>query len=272
MVVVFPLQWLKADFPPLRSCFSHFMRHAKLTCWFLLGIGAGTVNAGPPFVTDDPEPAELHIWEVNYAVNGTHADGVSNAFLPGTDINYGAAPGVQLHAQLQMAYNQSTGSTHYGLGDTELGIKYRLTNETEDASEWMVSVYPALEIPTGSPSKRLGAGSSSIFLPVWVQTTRGNWTLFGGGGYWLNHGAGSRDAWSAGWAALYQVEEGLQLGGEVFGKNADTANGRGSSGFNLGGVYGLEKDVNLLFSAGRGLSNVANTNQASLYLGLQVIY
>jgi hypothetical protein len=28
-------------------------------------------RTGPPFVTDDPEPAEYGRWEVNYALTGT---------------------------------------------------------------------------------------------------------------------------------------------------------------------------------------------------------
>ena len=234
-------------------------------------------RAGPPFVTDDPEPAEYQTWEVNYALAGTRSSWGTQAFAPGADINYGAAPGVQLHAQLQMAYANADGDNggpHYGLGDTELGLKYRLTPQPADGDDdaWMVSVYPAVELPTGSARRDLGAGHSSVFLPVWVQKGWGQWTFDGGAGYHLNHADGSHNYWSGGTLVLYQFTPELQLGGEVFGSGAAALGERGSTGFSFGGTYKLDKEASLLFSAGRGLSHVSNTNRASAYLGVQVLY
>jgi hypothetical protein len=190
----------------------------------------------------------------------------------GIDGNYGAAPGLPLHVQPQLAYaNASTGRT-YGLGDTEVGIKYRVTPVSDRPDDWMISLYPRYETPTGNANRNLETGASSVYLPVWLQTTRAGWTTDGGSGYWVNSGAGNRNAWAAGGVALYRFTEKLQFGGEVFAKTADSADGRGSSGFNLGGIYGLAADYNVLFSPGRGLSNAASTSQASVYVGLQVIY
>jgi hypothetical protein len=228
--------------------------------------------AGPPFVTDDPVPPEYRTWEVNYALTGTHAGGATAGSLPGIDANYGAAQDLQLHVQAQMAYVAANGARAFGISDTEIGVKYRVTAATGETDAWAVGVYPIYTIPTGDAHRGLGTGASSIYLPVWLQTTRGRWATFGGGGYSLNGGTGNRNNWSAGWAALYQLREGLQLGGEVFARTADTAGGSSSSGFNLGGVRELTQSTNLLFSAGRGLRNTAATNQASFYLGIQVIY
>ena len=229
-------------------------------------------RAGVPFVTDDPEPVDYRAWEVNYALTGTRVRDATTAFLPQVDINYGAAPGVQLHLQPQIAYADAAGTRTLGIGDTEIGVKYRLTPESEDARDWMVGLYPRVQIPTGNANRNLGAGSSSVYLPLWLQTTRGAWTNYGGGGYWINSGSGNRNAWAAGWVVLYQFTEALQMGGEVFWKGADTAGGRSSSGFNAGAIYSLAKDYRLLLSAGRGLSDAAATNQVSVYLGLQVAY
>ena len=239
----------------------------------LVLLGASPLaHAGPPFVTDDPEPAELHTWEVNYAVNGTHGRGSTTASLPGADINYGAATGLQLHVQAQMAYSSGNGAmAHHGLGDTELGVKYRLTAESDDASDWMVSLYPLLELPTGNASLNLGAGKSSLYLPVWFQTTRAGWTFYGGGGYWINPGSGQRNAWAGGAVALYQLTGSLQLGAELFGKTATQVLGSSSNGFNVGGNWNLAKNLSLLFSTGRGLGHAQTDNRFSAYLGLQVI-
>lgn len=239
---------------------------------------ATAAHAGPPFVTDDPEPVEHRSWEVNYALAATYTKDDDTANLPQIDANYGVAPGVQLHVQPRAAFVHPTDrKTAYGYGDTELGVKYRLTASESDEDRWMVSLYPMLEVPTGSAGRDLGAGAYSTYLPIWLQTTRGRWTTFGGGGYWINRATGARNALSGGWVVLYQFTPRLQFGGEVFGATAstpfnDAANGRGSTGFNLGGTYRLAPRYNLLFSAGRGLTNVAASNQASFYLALQVLY
>lgn len=232
---------------------------------------ATSAHAGPPFVTDDPEPVDFKSWEVNYAMTGTHNTSGTSGYAPQVDANYGIAPGVQLHFQPQLAYT-NTPSRAYGLGDTEFGVKYRLTPESDNERDWMVSLYPLIEVPTGSAARNLGAGASSAYIPLWFQTTRNGWTTFGGGGYWFNHGDGTRNAWAGGWAALYQFTDRLELGGEVFGKTADVIGERGSTSFNLGGTYNLAKDYSLLFSAGKGLTNVAETNRESVYLALQVLY
>ena len=53
--------------------------------------------AGPPFITDDPEPVKYQHWEVNYAVSKTWRQGSGAAGLPSVDINYGIFTDMQLH-------------------------------------------------------------------------------------------------------------------------------------------------------------------------------
>jgi len=38
------------------------------------------------------------------------------------------------------------------------------------------------------------------FLPVWMQKDVGDWTVYGGGGYWINPGAGQKNWWFTGLA------------------------------------------------------------------------
>jgi len=237
-------------------------------------LWASAAHAGPPFVTDDPEPVENGHWEINSAVTGIHTQGGTNGFAPQIDANYGPAPGVQLHLQPQMAYSNAggtgTGGRSYGVGDTEFGIKVRLYEQASASGQWMVSAYPFYEAPTGKSQRGLGAGSASEYLPLWVQWTGGKWTSFGGGGYWFESGAGQRNSWAAGWATLYEVLPGLQLGGEVFARTASTIGGHGTAGFNFGGTYVLGSESALLFSAGRGLANTPSTDQAAWYLGIRL--
>lgn len=234
----------------------------------LVLLPLGVARAGPPFVTDDPDPVEDGHWEINSAAAGVRTASATTGVVPQFDINYGAAPGVQLHVMPQMAYSRpADGTRAYGVGDTELGVKVRFVDANGPRGEWMLSVYPFYEAPTGSARRGLGAGASSVYLPLWLQWSGGGWTTFGGGGYWIDSGTGRRNAWAAGWTVLYQFTPDLQLGGEVFGKTADTVGARRSAGFNVGGTYALGENSALLFSAGRGIVNAADSNAAAWYLG-----
>jgi hypothetical protein len=251
---------------------SRYVGQVWTAALLLAALAETPAFAGPPFVTDDPEPVAYRTWEINYgATFGRSAAGTAGA-LPGFDINYGAYPGLQLHAQPQLAYAFHEGTHAYGLGDTELGVKYRLTAATDDERAWMVAVYPMLELPTGSARRNLGAGARSVYLPVWLQTTRGAWTVFGGGGYRKSAAPDAHNAWAGGLTLLYQASDRLQLGGEVFGSTRDADEARGSVGFNLGGVYRMAHGLGLLFSVGHGLRNAGATNRGAAYLGIRATY
>lgn len=243
---------------------------AYMTC----ALAAVSFNAwaGPPFVTDDPEPVDLHAWEINYGATYLRAAGSTSGALPSVDVNYGAFTNVQLHAQPQLAYVRGADGHAYGIGDLELGVKYRFTSPDQQRDAWMVGIYPMLELPTGSAARGLGAGAHSVYLPLWLQTTRGHWTVFGGAGYWLESATTGRNAWAGGATLLYQVNEGLQVGGEVYASGARSIGDPSSAGFNVGGVQDLGHGMALLFSAGRGIRNVTATNQAAVYLGLRTAY
>jgi hypothetical protein len=209
--------------------------------------------AGPPFITDDPEPVDLGHWEVYAfsagAVDAHDATGVGPAF----EVNYGAAPNLQLHLIANFAYDLPDDAPgEFGVGDTELGAKYRFISPGKDDWYPQVGVFPLVELPSGNARRGLGAGYVQAFLPVWVQKDFGNWTTYGGGGYWINPGPGNRNYWYVGWLLQRQVTKKLALGGEVFHTTSSMVGRGGVTGFNLGGQYDLTDHDHLLFSAGRG--------------------
>jgi hypothetical protein len=231
---------------------------------------SGRTLAGPPFVTDDPEPVDEQHWEINTAITRTATEDERSGSLPVIDANYGAAPDLQLHIQPQLAYSRTSKGSQFGVGDTEIGAKYRFVEEDKDGWRPMVAVYPLIELPTGDRKRGLGDGAAVAFLPIWIEKNLDQWTVYGGGGYRINPAIGGRNAWFVGGVALYQVTDRLQLGGEAFLQTAEDVDGKSSPGFNLGGSYGMTEDLHLLFSAGQGLANQAATNRFSAYLGIQV--
>lgn len=59
----------------------------------------------------------------------------------------------------------------FGVGDVEVGAKYRFVRET--ARRPQVGVFPMLELPTGDASRGLGNGQLCARLPVWLQKSAG---------------------------------------------------------------------------------------------------
>jgi hypothetical protein len=226
--------------------------------------------AGPPFLTDDPVPVDLHHWEAYGFSAMSHVSGDTGGTQFGTEINYGAAPDLQLHIIVPLAYDRPQGGPAVaGLGDIELGAKYRLVDRSE--GDWwpQIGVFPLIELPAGNARRGLGAGVSREYLPVWLQWDVGKWTAYGGGGYWINPGAGNRNYWFAGWLLQYQVTDDFAFGGEVFHQTASSFAGRDTTGFNLGGVFDFTDHYHLLFSAGRGLQDAAASNEFTTYAAIQ---
>lgn len=222
---------------------------------------------GPPYITDDPEPVDYRHWEFYIASYYFHPSGDATGTFPHFELNYGAAPNLQLHLLAPMSYNQPIGGVNaYGYGDTELGVKYRFVQETK--SQPMIGVFPLIEAATGNPRLGLGNGECQFFLPVWIQKTWGNWSSYGGGGYWSDPGPGNHSYWWFGWQGQYQLTKQLALGAEAFHAttNGPTVDGSPTDGFNVGAVYDFNEGHHLLASVGRGFNS---SNSGMAYLAYQ---
>lgn len=227
--------------------------------------------AGPPFLTDDPEPVEYQHHEFYIASQRTKtADGAAGT-LPHLEYNYGAAPDVQLHVIVPYVFSHPAGDTHQkGWGDVEVGVKYRILQETD--SRPMVGVFPIVVTSTGDADKGLGNGATQVFLPVWLQKRWGEWQSYSGGGYWINRATGAKNHWFFGWQLQKDLTEHLTLGGELFHSTEQAPEEGSNTGFNLGGFYHLDAHNHLLFSAGQGLTNANLTNKFSSYVGYQLTW
>lgn len=227
--------------------------------------------AGPPFRTDDPEAVEhKHSEFYVFHQQTLTADGRSGV-APAFEFNHGIVENVQLHLVAPIAFNTPSGlRTNRGYGDTELGVKWQLNEETDAMP--MVGVFPIVELQSGNADKGLGNGKSQFFLPVWLQKKWGNFQTYGGGGRWFNSRKDSRDYWFFGWQAQYQFSEHVTLGGEVFHATEQAAGQGTSTGFNVGGFYNIDEHNHLLLTVGKGVRNAPETNRVSSYLGYQYTF
>ncbi len=246
---------------------------ARLALTWVVGLLSCPAFAGPPFRTDDPEPVEYQHWELTLFSTGTHIRDATVSFLPALEANYGVVPNLQLHALVQLGYESvSAQRTGFAPGDIEVGAKYRLIEPAEEDWFPQVAVFPLLEIPVGNQKLGFSTGHTQVLLPIWLQKDVNPWTVYGGGGYWINPGFGNKNFWFYGIALWRSLGETLHLGTEVFHQTANTVNGKDTTGFNLGIIDDLTEHWHLLGSVGTGLQNASGTNQFSYYMGLQLTF
>ncbi len=220
--------------------------------------------AGPPFLTDDPEPVEYKHQELYLFSTFDKTNNSRIVQGPAVEYNIGAAPNLQLHMDAPFTYFSPKGSSScHGFGDVELGMKYRFINETVYIPQ--IGIFPMFELATGDSDRGLGNGKTWYKLPLWLQKSWGPWTTYGGGGYALNNAVGMRNHGFAGWLLQYTFNKHLTLGGEIFSQQADIQNGEGFSLLNFGGYYNFTSKFSLLFSAGHTFTG---ERHAIGYLGL----
>jgi len=222
------------------------------------------VLAGPPFLTDDPEPVDYRHWETYIFSTYDRSFGATAIQGPAVELNVGAAPNLQLHLVATWAWDQLSGSSSQsGWGDVELGFKYRFLQESADGPQ--MGIFPMVELPTGNASRGLGNGQAWFKIPLWIQKSWGPWTTYGGGGWGINHAPGQRDYAFGGWLLQHDLSEKLTLGGELFAQGAAAQGERGFAVANVGGFVNLTPGFSLLFSAGGSVRGEPHT---VAYLGL----
>jgi hypothetical protein len=209
--------------------------------------------AGPPFETDDPEPTDYQHWEIYLGATGIQTAGLGwTGTAPFLELNCGGLPDTQFSLTEQAAFSSPlSGPSNVGYGDTLIGVKYRFLHESSDVPQG--AFYPQMNIPTGDATKGLGSGQVQYLLPLWFQKSWGPWTSFGGGGYWIDPGAGNRNWVFLGWELQRDFGESLTLGGEIFYHGAATQDQIEGMGFNLGGMVHFDPVNHIVFSLGRDI-------------------
>jgi hypothetical protein len=217
--------------------------------------------AGPPYVSDDPEPTDYKRFEI-YTFNTGAATRSDVGGAAGIDFNYGAAPDLQLTATLPIGFDRpATGKTSFGLGNIELAAKYRFLHQ--DSLGLDVSVFPRVFLPSGSTNN--GNNTASLLLPVWVQKDwNGGWSAFGGGGCVIS-GRSLQNFCLTGGVVTYQLLPKLQLGVELFHQTADGNGTPASSTVGLGARYDINDTYHLLGYVRREIEITNETNQYSWY-------
>lgn len=223
---------------------------------------AGPAFAGPPFLTDDPEPTPQHEYEVLFFAEGEPLRGDVGGST-GIDFNYGAGPDLQLTAALPIAFEDTGAGRDWGVGNVELAAKLRILHQ--DSFGWDVAIFPRVYLPSGSD---IGDQHASFLLPIWIGREGEGWSTFGGGGCAINRGGASQDYCVAGWAATFDVAPNLNLGAELFHQTADVEGGEATTTFGVGGTYDLNQTLHLLGWLGADTGNFGEAEHTAWYTSL----
>jgi hypothetical protein len=224
--------------------------------------------AGPPYLTDDPEPlGKRHVEFIIAPQILNEVDRIS-AVLPGVELNYGLTGNLMAHVIVPLILTKPDGAKGtFSLGDVELGLKYRFIKESDRFPQ--IGTFPHVNIPPGDSSKGVGSGSLEAFIPIWIQKALGPWTTYGGGGLWVRFSSGSNRFWFFGWELQRKISDNLTLGAELFATTGSFESKSSETGFNVGGSYDFSENHHVLFSAGR---DFLGPNTFLLYLAYQLTF
>ncbi len=253
------------------------LAHLKKSLILLLLLVPVRVWAGPPFQTDDPEPVDFRHYEFYQfgAVSSTPVE--TDPTGPAIEFNWGAVPNVQIHLILPFGEILPSNSTIYapagagpsafGLGDMELGVKYRFVKETPRRPE--IGSFTMIELPTGNSDKGLGVGKTWYKLPIWIQKSWGHWTSYGGAGYQVVPQTQYRNFFYTGWLLQRDVGKRLTFGAELFSHQKEGLAApqiQSSNLVDIGGYYYIKNPgLQLLFAYGH---SVIGQTENYAYLGL----
>lgn len=227
-------------------------------------IGENAALAGPPYLTDDPAPADTGRLDATLFMASEHGD--AHEAQAGLDLGYGLVENLEISAILPVQYSDDHGG-RAGLGDAAVGAKYRFACQRD--GDWRPDISVAAEalLPTGS--RHFTADRLTGLVALWAQKDMAQWSLFGGGGRAINPGAGQRDYWIGGFGLMRQLGDRLNLGAELYWQSPDAIDSRAFARFNLGATYKLAERWTLLASGGPRLHGRSETGTYAFYLGLQ---
>ena len=225
---------------------------------------SGHAWAGPPYVSDDPEPTDYQHYEIYFFTEGVSGRSGSRGEA-GIDFNYGALKDLQLTAVIPVDHAHPTGGrTIAAVGNIELAAKYRFLHR--DDFGWDVAVFPRLFLP--SASTNIGERHYSLLLPLWLERDWSQWSMFGGAGCEINRGDRSKDFCVAGWVLTDQVLPNVQFGAELVHQTADTRGGSSSTRVGAGVRYDINDKYHFLAYAGPSLQNIGESGRYAWYASI----
>ena len=242
---------------------------AALFCF--LGASPLFAQGGPPLLTDDPGTPGDGQWEINLAAEIERFPNERVYALPLLDVNYGVGDRIQLKVEVPwVVLDEDGASSKSGLGNMEIGLKWRFLDEAEDGIS--ISTYPqmAFENPTSSVDRGLVEPGTELFLPLQIEKDLGWLVVNPEVGFATREGGD--DTWVYGLAVGREVSEGLEVLAEIHGEAERHFHG-GEILFNVGMRLDLSDRNTFLVSVGRGIRGASRDEPEFIgYMGIQFTF
>ena len=248
-------------------------RTAARPAWACLvpaALSIAEAAAAPPFALDDGDVEEVGHVETDLgtlaAADGTGPNG-DLLYLEG---DLGVAPGIEADLVLPVAFTRPHGRRlQAGLGDLELQAKVRVVDQSASPVLPSIALDPMLSVPTRSAALGSGSGHAQTFLPVWLSRNFGPWTVFGGGEYTINPGAGQRDYLVAGVGLVRTLFGAWHVGGESYETSRTARDGPSMLSIDVDLICDVLHTVHPFVSIGRGVG--VRPDRISVFAGVQII-
>ncbi|MGA2204637.1 MAG: hypothetical protein ABSG40_22070 [Terriglobales bacterium] len=252
----------------------------SLTLLLALFVAATSAFAqgGPPYYTNDPgTPGHLN-WEINLAYMPFFYGNQSVSHTPDVDINFGVGDRIQLtyeNAWLRVqnppfsVKSATQSATKFGLGQSNLGVKWRFYDAGESGLN--ISVFPQLFLnnPDDAVRRRITPASDAFLVPFEFSKKFGPVDVDYEIGYQFVHKG--PDGWITGLVLGHDFTSKLEGDMELYAQGTFHPS-ESQPTIGLGARYKIHRPVILLFMAGRSLEPT-RPNQSYFvgYFGIQLL-
>lgn len=246
------------------------LRPTLLVAAVLLLSSAAIAQGGPPFYTNDPGTPGNRNWEINLGYMPFFYEGQSVSHTPDVDINFGWGDRIQLtYEDAWLRVQNPLSPVKYGMGQDQLGIKWRFHDTGETGSE--LSVFPQLSVnnPNHAVQRGITPPGASLILPIEFTKKFGPIDVNLEAGYNLVHLG--PDGWLTGLVVGHDVSKNLEVDAEFYATG--TFHPRfAQPTLDVGARYKLHRPLILLLMAGRGLEPTRSNQPYFVgYFGLQFL-
>jgi hypothetical protein len=246
------------------------LRGFLLLAGVLLGSICARAQGGPPYYTNDPGTPGNKDWEINLGYMPFLYTDQSVSHTPDVDINFGLGDRIQLtYENAWLRVQPPSERTRYGLGQDQIGVKWRFYDTGE--AGMAISVFPQLSLnnPNHSVQRDITPPGASLILPVEFSKKVGPVDVNLEAGYNLVHLG--PDGWLSGLVIGHEFTKALEMDAEVY----TTGTFRplyAQTTIEMGGRYQMHKSFILLFMAGRSVEPARNNQPYFVgYFGVQML-
>jgi hypothetical protein len=219
-----------------------------------------------PFETGGLDPAE-HM-EIKMAVSGKTGGSRWSGAAPSVELTYPATEDLELAVKTEHKFLRNESASHSGLGDTEVGAKWRAFAQDRDGHRVGLTLEPHLIAPTGDASRGFGDGAWMLELPAIVGRAAGRWELSAQAGYLHVFGPADDKLTVAGLVTL-AASETLEMGVELAADAPATHLGKRHIRANIGFKHHPTRGLEVQTLIGRSLHNHGDARITQFKIALE---